>query len=158
MKNCFILRSYYYLLITPYLELCKPWHLLHIYNIYIYIYIIYIYIYIYIYNIYIYIYIYIYDKYWCKYFRKKVCIIPLGWVRFEPMLAMVAVPNPSESGDITTAPLHLLKKQVSWTVLCLISLNDPSNREYFWCASALIIYKELSGSRGYWSLENIIII
>ena len=67
------------------------------------------------------------------------------------MPAMTAAPSPSESGDITTAPLRLLKNKFHGTVLCLIALNDPSDRVYFWCASALItcIYKELSGSIGY---------
>ena len=32
------------------------------------------------------------------------------------------------------------------TVLCLISLNDPSDRVYIWCASAHVIYEELSES------------
>ena len=36
--------------------------------------------------------------------------IPLGWVRFEPTPATTAAPSPSDSGDITTAPLRLLKK------------------------------------------------
>ena len=68
---------------------------------------------------------------------------------FEPTPATTAAPSPSESGVITTAPLRLLKNKFHGTVLCLISLNDPSDRVYFWCASALIIYKELSGSIGY---------
>ena len=39
---------------------------------------------------------------------------------------------PSESGDITIAPLRLLKKnKLHGTVLCLIALNDPSDRVYF---------------------------
>ena len=65
------------------------------------------------------------------------------------MPATTAAPSPSESGDITTAPLRLFKKKFHGTVLCLISLNDPSDRVYFWYASELIIYKELSGSIGY---------
>ena len=63
--------------------------------------------------------------------------------------ATTAAPSPSESGDITTAPLRLLKNKFHGTVLCLISLNDPSDRVYFWCACGLIMYKELSGSIGY---------
>ena len=55
------------------------------------------------------------DHYWCKYFRKNVYIekyeITLGWVSFEPMPATTTAPSPSELGDITTAPLRLLKKQ-----------------------------------------------
>ena len=74
------------------------------------------------------------------------------------MPATTAAPSPSESGDITTAPLRLLKNKFHGTVLCLISLNDTSDRVYFWCARALIICKELSGSTRYRSLENIIII
>ena len=35
--------------------------------------------------------------------------IPLGCVRFEPTPATTAAPSPSESGDITTPPLRLLK-------------------------------------------------
>ena len=65
---------------------------------------------------------------------------PLGWVRFEPTPAVTAAPSPSESGDITIAPLRLLKNKFHRTVLSLISLKDPSDRVYFWCASALIIY------------------
>ena len=65
------------------------------------------------------------------------------------MPATTAAPSPSESGDITTAPLRLLKNKFHGTVLCFISLNDPSDRVYVWCASALMIYKELSGSVGY---------
>ena len=84
----------------------------------------------------------------------------LGWVRFEPTPASTAAPSPSESGDRTTAPLRLLKNKFHGTVLHLISLNDPSDRVYFWCASALIIYKELSGSTGYlhqyWSWAGIL--
>ena len=78
-------------------------------------------------------------------------------MRFEPTPASKTAPSTSESGDITTAPLRLLKNKFHGTVLCLISLNDPSDRVYFWCASALIIYKELSGSREL-RLGNIIII
>ena len=37
--------------------------------------------------------------------------IPLGWVRLEPTPATTAAPSPSESGDITTAPLRLLKSK-----------------------------------------------
>ena len=55
-----------------------------------------------------------------------------------------AMTPPSKSGDITTAPLRLLKNKFHGTVLCLIAY-----RVYFWCASALIINKELSGSIGY---------
>ena len=75
--------------------------------------------------------------------------ILLGWVRFEPTPATTAAPSPSDSGDITTARLRLLENKFHGTVLCLNSLNDPSDRVYFWCASALIIYKELSGPTGY---------
>ena len=49
--------------------------------------------------------------------------IPPGWVRLEPTLAST-VHSPSESGDITTAPLRLLKNKFHGIVLCLISLND----------------------------------
>ena len=88
--------------------------------------------------------------YWCKHFRKKVYRekyeIPLDWVWFEPTPATTAAPSPSESGDITTAPLRLLKNKFHGTVSCLIALNDPSDRVYIWCASALNIYKELSRS------------
>ena len=71
-------------------------------------------------------------------------------VRSKRMMpATTAAPSPSESGDITTAPLRLLKNKCHGTALCLISLNDPWDRVYFWCASALIIYKELSGSARY---------
>ena len=58
----------------------------------------------------------------------------------EPTPAMTAAPSPSESGDITTALLRLFKNKFHGTILCLISLNDPSDRVYFWCASALIIH------------------
>ena len=51
-------------------------------------------------------------------------------MRFEPTQASTAAPSPSESGDITTAPLSLLQK-FHGTVLCLISLNSPSDRIYF---------------------------
>ena len=47
------------------------------------------------------------------------------------MSATMVAPSPSESGDITTAPLRLLKNKFHGTVLCLISLNDPSDRVYF---------------------------
>ena len=82
-------------------------------------------------------------------------------MRLEPTPATTAAPSPSRSGDITTAPLRLLKNKFHGTVLCLISLNDPSDRVFlvfffffffvfvFLVASALIIYKELSGSIGY---------
>ena len=102
---------------------------------------VYIYIYIYTYiHIYIYIYIYIYiikdlnklqqripakDHYWCKYFRKK-CIGRN--MKHEPTPATTAAPSPSESGDITTATLRLLKNKFHGTVLCLISLKDLSDR------------------------------
>ena len=33
-----------------------------------------------------------------------------------------------------TASLRLLKNKFHGTVLCLISLNDPSDRVYVWCA------------------------
>ena len=35
--------------------------------------------------------------------------IPLGWVRLETTPATTEAPSPSESGDITAAPLRLLK-------------------------------------------------
>ena len=93
-----------------------------------------------------------------KVFREKY-EIPRGLVSFEPTPATTAAPtcSPSESGDITTAPLRLLKNMFHGTVLCLISLNDPSDRIYF---GALVhsLCRELSGSTGYRSLENIIII
>ena len=55
---------------------------------------------------------------------------------FEPTPATTVAPSPSESRDITTAPLRLLKKnKFHGTVLCLISLTDPSNSIYFWCAN-----------------------
>ena len=63
-------------------------------------------------------------------------------MRSEPTPATTAAPSPSESRDITTAPLRLLKNKFHGAVLCLISLNDPSNRVYFWCASSFIIYIE----------------
>ena len=47
------------------------------------------------------------------------------------MLATMAAPSPSESGDLTTASLRLLKNKCHETVLCLISLNDLSDRVYF---------------------------
>ena len=56
------------------------------------------------------------------------------------MPATMAAPSPSESGDITTAPLRLLKNKFHGTVLCLSSLNDPSHSVYFWCASAHTLY------------------
>ena len=37
--------------------------------------------------------------------------------------------------------------KVSWNRI-MLELNDPEDRVYFWCTSALIIYKELSGSTG----------
>ena len=46
------------------------------------------------------------------------------------MPALTAAPSPSKSGGITTAPLRLLKK-FHGTVLCLISLNDQSDRVLF---------------------------
>ena len=46
-----------------------------------------------------------------KVYREKY-EIPLGCVRFKPMPAMTTAPSPSESGNITTAPLHLLKKNI----------------------------------------------
>ena len=49
-------------------------------------------------------------------------------------------------GDITTAPLRLLK--TSFMEQCYADFSDPSDRVYFWCVSALIIYKELSGFTG----------
>ena len=77
-----------------------------------------------------------------KVYREKY-EIPLGWVRFEPMPAMTAAPSPSESGDITTAPLCLLKNKFHGTELSVISLNDLSDRVHYWCASTLIyIYRE----------------
>ena len=54
-----------------------------------------------------------------KMYRKKY-EIPLGWVRLEPTPATTAAPSLSESGDITTAPLRLLKTKIWGTVLCLI--------------------------------------
>ena len=51
-------------------------------------------------------------------------------MRLEPTPAKTAAPSPSESGDITTAPLRLLINKFHGTVLCLISLNDPSDRVY----------------------------
>ena len=52
-----------------------------------------------------------------------------------------------------------MRKNVSsWLMLTVVSMNSimldfselPSDRvNYFWCASALIIYKEVSGSTGY---------
>ena len=59
---------------------------------------------------------------------------------FKPKPASTAAPNPSESGDITTSPLRLLKNNFHGTVLCSISLNDPSDMVYFLCASAFNIY------------------
>ena len=41
---------------------------------------------------------------------------------------------------------RLVKNKFHGTVLCLIFLNDTSNRIHVWCASALIIYKEPSGT------------
>ena len=64
--------------------------------------------------------------------------------------------NANDRGDYNSSPCtsyRRAKNKFHGTVLCLISLNDPSDRVYFWCASALIIYKELSGSIGYWSLK-----
>ena len=56
-------------------------------------------------------------------------------MRFEPTLALTTAPSPSEPGDTTTAPQRFLKKEkFHETVLCLISLNDLSNRIYFWCS------------------------
>ena len=78
--------------------------------------------------------------------------IPMGWVMFEPTPALKAAPNSSESGDITTAPLRLLKNKFHGTVLYLISLNDQSDRVYFWCARTHCIQGTL-WSTGYWSLE-----
>ena len=40
----------------------------------------------------------------------------------------------------------LVKNKFHGTVLCLIFLNNTSDRIHVWCASALIIYKELSGT------------
>ena len=78
-----------------------------------------------------------------KVYREKY-EIPQGGVRFKPTPATAAAPSPSESG-----PQRLLKNKYHGKVLCLISLNDPSDRVYCWCANALIIYKELSGFTGY---------
>ena len=47
------------------------------------------------------------------------------------MLATTAAHSPSDSGDITTAPLRLLKNNFHGTVLCLFSLNEPSDRVIF---------------------------
>ena len=66
--------------------------------------------------------------------QKKKCIgrnIKYNWAEwFEPTPVTTTAPSPSESGDITTAPLRLLKNKFHGTVLCLISLNDPSYRVY----------------------------
>ena len=51
------------------------------------------------------------------------------------MPASTAVHSPSESGDIITAPLCLLKNKFHGTLLCLICLNDPSDRVCFLCAT-----------------------
>ena len=51
-------------------------------------------------------------------------------MRFEPTPATMAAPSPSESGDITNEPLRLLRNKFHGTVLCLISLNDLSERVY----------------------------
>ena len=64
-------------------------------------------------------------------------------MRFEPTPASTVVPSLLESEDITTAPLRFLKYKFHGTVLCLISLNGPSDRLYFWCACALVIRKYL---------------
>ena len=64
-------------------------------------------------------------------------------VGFEPTPASTAAPSPSQSGDITTAPLHV-KSKLHATVLCLIYLLDPSNRVYFGAlAHALYIRNSL---------------
>ena len=52
-----------------------------------------------------------------------------------------AAPSPSESRDITTAPLRLLKNKFHETVLCLISLIG-----YIFGALTHSFYTELSGS------------
>ena len=52
-------------------------------------------------------------------------------MRFEPTSATTAAPSPSESGDITTVPLRLLKSMFHGTELWLISQNDLSDRIYF---------------------------
>ena len=49
------------------------------------------------------------------------------WVRTHA--GFDAAPTPSESEDITSAQLRLLKNKYHGTVLCLISLNDPSDRD-----------------------------
>ena len=76
-----------------------------------------------------------------KYIYREKYEIPLGLVRFESTPATTAAPSPSDSGDITTAPLRLSKNKFHGSVLCLISLNDPSDRVYYWCAIGLIIIK-----------------
>ena len=67
-----------------------------------------------------------------KVYREKY-EIPLGKVRFEPTPATTAAPSPSvmRYNHCTTAPLRLLKSKFHGTVLCLISLNDPSDKVYF---------------------------
>ena len=68
------------------------------------------------------------------------------------MPATTAASSPSESGDITTAPLRLSNNKFHETVLCLISLNDPSDRENIHCIQGTLwIHRILK-------LENIIII
>ena len=64
------------------------------------------------------------DKYKIPQDREKYQI-PLG-CQIEPTPATTAAPSPLESEDVTTAPLRLLKNKFPGTVLCLISLNDPS--------------------------------
>ena len=66
----------------------------------------------------------------------------------KPTPASTAATSPSETGDITIAPT-LVKNKFDGTVLGLISLNDPSDMVNLWCASVLIIYKELSGFTVY---------
>ena len=61
-------------------------------------------------------------------------------MRLEPTPATTAAPRPSESGDITTAPQRLLKNKFHGTVLCLMSLNDPSDRVCFFGALAHSLY------------------
>ena len=87
-------------------------------------------------------------------YRKKY-EISLGWVRIEPTPATTTVSSHSVRRH-NHCSTTLVKNKFHGIVLCLISLNDLSDRAYFWCASALIIYKELFGSTGYWSLETLL--